>query len=154
MKSIIIGIGNTLLSDDGVGFAVLNELKERLASHSNIEFFGVQAGGLRLVEEMIGYDKAYIIDAMISGELEPGTIKVVDASAIEVAKYSYSTHDTSLLTALEMAKILNLKLPNEIKIFGVEAKDVHTFSESLTEAVAKAVPKVVEMILQEVNQGN
>ena len=55
----------------------------------------------------------------------------------------------NLQTALEMGRMLNIPLPSDIKILGIEAKDVETFGENLTEDVARAVPKVVDMVIRD-----
>ncbi|GMT49882.1 MAG: hypothetical protein IEMM0008_1421 [bacterium] len=147
MKTIIIGMGNPFLTDDGVGGNVVRMLRESLNGRREVDLVELYVGGLRLMETMIGYEKAIIVDAMLTGKNKPGVI----SSYREVGfttKNTISTHDTNLSIALEMGKLLNLSLPDEIRIWGIEANDVETFSEDLTLSVAEAVPIVVKEILQ------
>ncbi len=148
-KTIIIGLGNPIVSDDSVGIRVSRELRERLNGHDGIDIAEAYAGGIRLMDVMVGYEKAIIVDAMVTGNGRPGTIHSLSLSDLISTRNIVSTHDTNLSTALEMGKMLGLHLPHEIEIWGIEAMDVETFSEELTEDVAKAVPVVVQRIVDD-----
>jgi hydrogenase maturation protease len=148
MATIIIGIGNPVLTDDSVGLQVVRELNTLLSSHRDVTTRELCAGGLRLVEAMAGYERAIIIDAIVSEEGQPGSVCVLEPSDVKASKNTCSTHDASLNEALELGKMAGLALPEEIRIWAIEAGDVETFSESLTEQVQHAVPKVVESVMQ------
>ena len=149
MKTIIIGLGNPIVSDDSVGIKVSRELRDRLNGRDGIDIAEAYAGGIRLMDVMVGYEKAIIVDAIVTGNSMPGTIHSLSISDLVSTRNIVSTHDTNLSTALEMGKMLGLPLPSEIDIWGIEAMDVETFSEELTEDVAKAVPLVVQKIVDE-----
>jgi len=147
MRTIIIGLGNPIVSDDSVGIKVSRELRGHLNAHGGIDIAEAYAGGIRLMDAMVGYEKAIIVDAIVTGNGLPGTIHSLSISDLVSTRNIVCTHDTNLLTALEMGKMLGLPLPSEIDIWGIEAMDVETFSEELTEDVAKAVPLVVQKIV-------
>ena len=149
MKKIIIGMGNPLVSDDGVGIRVIRSLRERLNGRGDVDVVELYAGGIRLMETMVGYKKAIIVDDMLTGRDKPGTIYSFLPSELTTTRNIVSTHDTNLCTALEIGRLLELPLPDEIMIWGIEAEDVSTLGEGLTPAVAEAVPIVVEKILQD-----
>jgi hydrogenase maturation protease len=69
-----------------------------------------------------------------------------------LTKHLSSPHQINLVTALELGKMLNLAMPQEITVFAVEAKDITSFSEKCTPEVEKAIPEVVKMVLQELNE--
>ena len=149
-KTVIIGMGNALLRDDGVGIAVARELNRRLATSADIDVLELETGGIRLMEAMVGYRQAYVVDAMVTGTNAPGLVRPFALSEIITTKNTYSSHDTDFCTALEMGRLLGLTLPDAISIWGIEAADVETFGESLSPSVQSAVPRVVEEILQEI----
>ncbi|MBI4690854.1 MAG: hydrogenase maturation protease [Nitrospirae bacterium] len=149
MKTVIIGLGNPILTDDGVGIKVSRMLKDRLNRNIGIDVKEVYAGGIRLMDEMIGYEKVVVIDAMVTGEAAPGTIRQMSLSDAIMTKNIVSTHDTNLPTAIEMGRTLGLQLPAEIKLWGIEAEDTETFGEDLTDKVADAVQPLVEKILED-----
>jgi hydrogenase maturation protease len=148
-KTVVIGLGNPILSDDSVGIKVVRVLRERLNGNCHIDTKEVYAGGLRLMDELVGYEKAIIIDAMVTGSAVPGTVSSVPLSGIQETKNIVCSHDTNLSTALKMGRLLGLSLPDKVIIWGIEAEDVETFSEYLTEDVEKAVHVAVEKIMSD-----
>ena len=145
VKSIVIGLGNPILGDDGVGWKVAEGVKKQLTStkahlpereecrsrgESEIAIELLSLGGLTLMEHLIGYERAILIDA-IASEQEPGSIivsklsEVPDISAFHIA----STHDTSLQNALKLGKSMGATLPDQVTIVGIATNPVYDFSE-------------------------
>ena len=152
MKTLVIGLGNPILSDDGVGVRVAEEVQSRLPAASQTEVMEVSVGGLTLMEFMIGYDRAIIIDAIQLEHTQPGRIhrmSIDDLRDINPTQHSASPHDTTLITALQMGHEIGLKLPKEIIIFAIEAERVLDFGEELTPAVAAAIPTATTAVLNE-----
>ncbi len=81
MKTLILGLGNPLVSDDSVGLRVADELKMRLAGRADVEVSEDYWGGLRLMERMIGFDRAVVVDAIQTGA-PPGTIHLLAADGM------------------------------------------------------------------------
>ena len=151
METIIIGMGNPLLTDDSVGIKVARILGEKLRAKKDVVAREFCVGGMRLMEELIGYRRAIIIDAMVSGCHEPGAVCNLQLSELAATRNTFSTHDASLADALDLGKLLGLPLPEEVKIWAIEAGDVATYSDSLTEKVQAAVPKVVSDVILHLN---
>jgi len=147
MKTLVLGLGNPLVSDDSVGLRVAEALKPLLAERTDIEVDLDYWGGLRLMERMIGYDRAVVIDAICT-EGEPGTIRHLKPDDIPTQR-SASAHDVNLPTALQFGRQAGQHLPSDDRIFlvGIEAKDIINFSEDLTPAVAEAIPRTVKQVL-------
>ena len=148
MKTLVIGLGNPLLRDDSVGLRVAQQLRPLLAGYSDIEIVEDYRGGLRLMERMVGFDRAIIIDAICTGA-EPGTIHLLSPGDIPTQR-SASAHDVNLPTALQLGRNSGAHLPiNEaILLVGVEAADINTFDdERLTPEVEAAIPLAVEAVL-------
>lgn len=152
MRTIIIGVGNPLLSDDSVGIGVVRKLSESIGHMSDVDCQELYTGGMKLMESMLGYDRAFLVDAMVTGHHLPGTVSCVEPARESITCHASSPHDTDMLTSLIMGKELGLSLPTEIMIWGIEAADVATFSEQLTPAVAAAVPVAVAEILRQLEQ--
>jgi hydrogenase maturation protease len=148
MTTLILGLGNPLVTDDSIGLRVAAELKERLAGRPDIEVGEDYWGGLRLMERMAGYDRVIVIDAIQTGAA-PGTIHRLAVGDIPTQR-SASSHDVNLPTALALGRQAGLKLPEDqdILLVGIEAADILTFGEHCTPAVAAAVPLAVEEVLQ------
>lgn len=149
MNTLVLGLGNPILTDDAVGFAVVEEIRKRL-DRDDVTVSEASVGGLSLLELVVGYDRVIIIDAIQTGESEPGAIHPLSADDFRGSRRAASAHDASFATALELGRQLGMAIPKEIVIVGIEAADVDTFGEELTPAVAAAVPKVVELVFQQV----
>lgn len=161
MKTLVVGLGNPYLTDDGVGVRVAYEVERILASRHlpvtshHIDVTEASAGGLRLMELMIGYDRVIIADAFTKpGMCQPGRIQRMtldDLRVISPTQHSASAHDTTLVTALDAGRALGFHLPDEVIIYAIEVENVLDFSEEPTTAVAAAIPPVVKAVLQELN---
>jgi hydrogenase maturation protease len=151
MKTLIIGLGNPILRDDSVGLRVAHRLKTLLANTPDIEVEMDYWGGLRLMERMIGYDRAIIVDAICT-EAEPGTLHILTPDDIPTQR-SASAHDVNLPTALEFGRQAGAHLPpsDQITLIGIEAVDVQTFDESLSPEIEAALPLAVEAVLSLLN---
>jgi hydrogenase maturation protease len=148
MATIIIGVGNPVRTDDGVGLRVARELSQILAADASVATAELHCGGMQLMEAMAGYDRAFVIDAMRGGGA-PGTVRAFDPDELPNTRTTNSTHDGNLQAALEFGRAVGLRVPGWIRIWAVEAGDVETLSETLTPSVEHAVPGVVQEVLRE-----
>lgn len=151
MKTLVLGFGNPILSDDGVGIKVAHEVVNQL-NNPQVTVAETSAAGLSLLDSIVGYDKVIIIDAIQTEKGEAGQIYRMGTADFSLTKHFSSPHQINLATALELGKMLNLAMPREITVFAVEAEDITSFSEECTPEVEKAIPGVVKMVLQELNE--
>jgi hydrogenase maturation protease len=149
MKTLILGIGNTALTDDGVGCKVAQRLKKRLRGRSNITVKETAVSGLSLLDELTGYERLIIVDAIQTKGGKPGDIYKLSPGDFKTGRMAI-VHDLGLVSTLELGRKLEMDMPREVIIFAIEAKDMATFSEQCTPEVKKAIPKAVDMVLREV----
>ena len=152
MKTIVLGVGNQILGDDGVGIHVTNELKKRV-NNPNIIIDDAVTGGMNLLELLLGYDKAIIVDAVKTNEGETGEVKRIPLDNFSTM-HSCNPHDVSLIEAIEVAKKMGEeRIPKEIIIIGIMMKEIPCeFGEKLSNEIAAAVPKAVDMTLNEIKK--
>ncbi len=148
-KTLIIGLGNPILGDDGVGWVVADALKEKGVKE---EIIRLSLGGLSLMERISGYERVILIDAMQTGQHPIGTVSVFPITDLPnpFSGHSASAHDTSLLTALDTGHRLDIPLPTNknITIVAIEAENIYSFSEELSEKVEEAVDVAVGEVLR------
>jgi hydrogenase maturation protease len=150
MKTLILGIGNTVLSDDGVGCKVAQRLETRLRGRSDITVKETSLSGLSLLDEITGFERLIIIDAIQTRDGKPGTIYKLSPSDFKTGRMAI-IHDLGLISTLELGRKLEMDMPREVVIFAMEAKEMAAFSEKLSPEVEKAVPKAVKRVLKEVS---
>jgi hydrogenase maturation protease len=149
MKTIVIGLGNPILGDDGVGWKVAEAVKQQLASDSPVDVEFLSLGGISLMEQLIDYERAILVDAVTSDQ-ETGSVivsnlnEMPDHSAFHIA----SAHDTSLHNALKLGKSMGVSLPKEVSVVGIVTDHIYDFTESLSPAVARAVSKATKIVIK------
>jgi hydrogenase maturation protease len=134
MKTIVIGVGNPICSDDGVGIVVAKRLAERMCAE-----FAESVGGFEILNEILGYDRAIIVDSIRAGEV--GEVYKIE---MEPSEPSLS-HSVGIFEVVETANRAGLHLP-EIEIYGVGVKD-GSFGEVLSipeEKIEEAVTKIAD----------
>lgn len=148
MRTLILGLGNPILKDDGVGLHVIDALPSRLADEEDIVVDKDFWGGLRLMERMIGFDRAIIVDAIRTEKGPPGTLFQMSSDDIPTQR-SASVHDVNLPTALQLGRQAGAHLPSDdnIVLIGIEAQDVLTFDEGMSPAVERSVPEAVNLVM-------
>jgi len=151
METIIIGIGNPVLSDDSVGLKIADRLEERLRGRCGVAVTRLCCGGMRLMETMAGYERAIVIDAMSGGGGAPGTIYRLAPESLAQTRNTCSTHDGALPVALELGKAAGLRLPSSVRIWAVEAENLSDYGEDLSPDVERASAVVVEAVLRELD---
>jgi hydrogenase maturation protease len=158
MKTIVIGLGNPILGDDGVGWKVAEEVQRRFSttpiSHP-VTVECLSLGGLSLMEHMVGADRVIIIDAISLEGAPEGQVSVFSLEELPNLSEGHMTsvHDTSLPTALEVGRSMGAHIPDEVIVVGIQAYNLFEFSEELTPSVAKAVPAAVEAVIKLLENG-
>ncbi|WP_407701924.1 HyaD/HybD family hydrogenase maturation endopeptidase [Tepidibacillus decaturensis] len=147
-KIIIIGIGNTLYSDEGVGVHILPYLREALPESPYLEIIEGTTDGIKLLEPVEEADYLIIIDAINAGKLAGELITIEDE---EIPKYygiKMSIHQVGFQEVLSAAK-LRERLPEKMIMFGIQPYSLQLGLE-LSETVQKQLPKLVEKVVQQV----
>jgi hydrogenase maturation protease len=151
--TLIIGLGNPILGDDGIGWVIAEELEKKIEEspelfNGEFEFKFLSLGGLSLMENLVGFSKVFLFDSIHSGSYPKGTIFSLPLSGLPNLSSGHSTavHDTSLANALEVGRMIDLILPNEIWVIGIETDEIYTFSEDISVELTEAIPKVMKII--------
>ncbi|MBN1506871.1 MAG: hydrogenase maturation protease [Sedimentisphaerales bacterium] len=146
---MILGIGNILLCDEGVGVRVVQAMRE-MALPPGVEVADGGTAGADLLDIISDRRKVIIIDAMDAGA-EPGTIRHLRVEELAGGTGTrISLHEIGLMETLAMARHLN-SAPIEVSILGVQPKEVRP-GDKLTEELTAVVPRVVRMILDELGE--
>ena len=163
MKTLVIGLGNPILGDDGVGWVVAEQVRSALSNPQSeipnpqsVEVDCASLGGLSLMERLTDAERVILVDAIFTGKQPVGTVSrfMLEELPDLSAGHSASAHDTSLRNALQVGRDMHVPLPeNEnVLIVTVEAEAVYDFSQELSPAVASAVPLALQQVLELINK--
>ena len=148
-KTLILGLGNVLLQDEGLGVHALREL-EKLDWPNNIELLDGGTGGFVLLSLFNEYEQFIIIDATLSND-PPGTIKLIKPKFAKDFPRSLSTHDLGLKDLIESAQLLG-KMP-DIFLIIVNINPKQEMSIELTDNTKDTIPEIIKMV-QKVSKTN
>ena len=143
MRTLVLGLGNELAGDDAVGLLVARRLREEL--DGSVDVVESSASGLALIEVLAGYDRAVVVDAIVTGRVPSGTI--TEMGLDEVCRViAPSTHQAGLPELAAVASRLGLRFPSQTVVFAVEVVDPYTIGAGLSEPVAGAVDELVRRV--------
>jgi hydrogenase maturation protease len=157
MDTRIIGLGNTILTDDGVGIYTVREVARRSVSagfSTRVDTVESEVGGFGLMELMAGWKRVILVDAIQFAGLIPGTVIRINPDDLHTSLRLRSVHDVDLPTVLELGHRLGLVMPDSLTIFGIQVEDLHTISECLTQTAEMGMRKAVSLILEELAIGD
>jgi hydrogenase maturation protease len=154
MKTLVLGLGNPILADDGVGIYIVRAAAARCPQLDGVTFAEASMGGLRLLDLLAGYERVILVDAIQTRNGQPGKFYWLGPGDLHASLHSGCTHDLSLPGALSLGRRLGMQVPSDqdLTILAVEVQDVLTLGGTCTPAVVRAIPHAVEAMLAEVQK--
>lgn len=155
-KVKVLGCGNVLVGDDGIGIRIIEKLQE-MKLPENVELIDAGVGGLAILTWIEDADKVIIIDAVQTGNEPAGTVyRFTDKEMPPSNMFMLSLHDLNLVDTInigrEMEKRGEQKMPKEFVIIGVEVKRILEFTRDLSPEVEAAIPELIELVLDEIKK--
>jgi len=146
MRKLVLGIGNILLKDEGIGCHVVHALQQMSLADAEIIDGGTRPDILFLIE---GVDKLIVVDAVRGGGMPGQIYKFGLRNVARECKPSWSLHDMSVLDALLLTRPWR---NGDITVIGIEPKEIDWGLE-LSAEVREKIPQIIEIILAELNKG-
>ena len=144
--TLIIGIGNILLRDEGVGVRAI-EAMQKMDLPDEVELLDGGTSGVDLVDEIADREKVIVIDA-VDTDSAPGTVfRFGVEELLEKTAESISLHEFGLAETLMAARTLGCA-PKEVVIFGIQPMEVSTGLD-LSDEISGVLPKVIDLVLEE-----
>ena len=143
-NTLVLGVGNPILTDDGVGIKIARKIKE---GSPELEVIETTEVGINLLDTAVGYDKLIVIDSIKTGQGKPGQVYKLELADLKPAKDFPSSHGISIATALELGQRLGYKMPKYIRLYAVEIEDNTTFGENCTDEVEERIPFITKQII-------
>lgn len=145
---LILGVGNLLRKDEGVGVQVVQRL-QKLRLPRGVQVVDGGTAGVGLLDLLEGYERVVIIDAADMG-LEPGSVVKFrpEATMFKTPDFRLSLHSIDVNSVLELARLLSKSLP-EIAIIGVQPKDTGWGTDLSIEVLAE-MHHIVDLVLEEI----
>jgi hydrogenase maturation protease len=149
-KTLVLGIGNEIRGDDGVGIHVARRVAELLPAEfaATVDVDEASTGGFDLVDYLRGYERTVVADAIKTEGGEPGTVYKFAADALKPTAHLGHSHGVNLASALAVLSALELGAPREVTVVAVEAEWLYEFKEELSPRVAAAVEEAAAAVIE------
>lgn len=145
-KILILGLGNEILTDDGIGAKLVKHFKE-FDNDQNITYQTTWLGGLDILEFFDNdYDAAIFIDAAKTGKVETGTVEKYDLENFKETLHLSNFHDTSFLNTIKLADKLGYKVPKSINIISIEVEEDELFGNKFSKQIEARYQNIVETV--------
>jgi len=145
-NTLILGVGNPILTDDGVGIKIAQKIKE---GNPRLEVVETSEAGIALLDLIAGYDKLIIIDSIKTEREKPGQVYKLKLEDLKPTMDFSSSHGIGIATAFELGQRLGYRMPKFVSIYAVEIKDNSTFAEQCTKEVEEKIPFIAKQIIEE-----
>jgi hydrogenase maturation protease len=134
-RTLILGMGNPILSDDGIGLILTERLEGKIPGADTAS---MTLAGLELMDILVGYDRVFLIDAAIGTGGEPGELcELKDGNR---ALHLFTSHGVNFFDIIKMGREAGLKMPEPAAVFGIEIGNATDFSTDLSPAMHSALP--------------
>ena len=146
MKALILGMGNPILSDDGVGLLVARALEGKVPG---VNVVTTELVGLSLLDILNGYDKLFLIDAAANKGTSIGELhKLNDGTG---SLHLFSSHGVNFPELVQLGKEFGYKMPEVAAIYGIEIGEEALFGEDLSPELARKTDSIIEAISEDIN---
>lgn len=154
--TIVIGLGNPLMGDEGIGITLIEKLEElarqgKIPGADKIRFHDGGTGGMNLLHVLAGRKKAILIDCALMGT-QPGTIRRFTPDQVQTVKKlaHLSLHEVDILKVIQLARQLG-ECPDQIIFFGIEPQEI-TQRMDLSDILKSGLNRCLQTILSEINE--
>lgn len=151
---VIVGLGNEIASDDGVGIHAATALAAELRDRSDVEVVALPWAGFALLDVLRGRRCAVLIDALSTGIHRPGAVVRLDEDDFAGSVRLNSFHDISYPTVMALGRTMGWEMPDDVAIWGIEMAVSDEFGEELSPVVSDAVATVVREVLAFLDSAN
>jgi hydrogenase maturation protease len=155
MKTLLLGMGNSILCDDAVGVRLAQDFKTKLMHIPDLDVMEeCSVGGINLLEVFSGYQRVVVLDSFQTSDGIPGDWYHFTAPEFCAAVHLTNIHDTNFATAMQLGYSIGMALPqlSEIHVFGVEIKENLIFSAEMTPELEESYPRYAPAIFNEVRR--
>lgn len=148
---LILGMGNEILTDDGIGIKLLNDLEEKFPV-AEADYETLSIGGLEIVEFLSGYKTVIILDAIKTLDGIPGNVYRFVPDDFKSTLHIDNLHDISFLNALKVGKKLGYNMPSQIEIIAVEIIEDMVFGSEFTPQIQEKYPEIFSEVSEIVKE--
>lgn len=148
---LVLGLGNDLLGDDGIGPRLIRELRRRPAFPFPCLLRETCGAGLALLDELAGFTQAILLDAILTRRAAPGHVHEIPAEGLPRLTIG-SPHFLGVGETLALGRALGLPMPHSVTVLAIEVEDPYTIAERLGTRLEVQVPSLVRRVIETIHR--
>ena len=145
---LILGLGNTILSDDGVGVYVVRRVRELLAPDEAIDVQEAEVAGLILLDLLAHRRACVVVDAVLLPDAAPGSVHLFELGDFASTTHLCGAHQLDLPNAVALGRSLGQRMPDRIEVIAIQVADVQTLGERCTPTVEASIEAAAALAVQ------
>jgi len=149
VKTLVLGLGNPIMGDDGVGLRIVQEVRRRLSDCTSVDVEECYAAGPTLLDFIVGYDVLVFVDSLVC-DAPRGTVLQPRREQLPDQPATIDAHGMGLLGVLNLGESMALHVPGKLSIVAIAVDADPEFGETLSPEVEASIPAAVERVLEEV----
>jgi hydrogenase maturation protease len=146
-RILILGLGNPILSDDGIGLLLTKNLEGKFPG---VECASITLAGMELLDILAGYDHVFLIDAATGTGGKPGELKEISDG--KGALHLFTSHGANFFDLLKLGRDMGLKMPEPAAVLGIEIGNATDFGTALSPALQSALPYLETAIIDRIQE--
>ena len=150
MRILVLGLGNSIMGDDGVGLRVAQEVRRRVGDDPDVEVQECSSAGVDLLDVVMGYEALIVVDAIRNG-LPSGTVTHVSLDDLPNQPPTIDLHGMGLQGVLDLGARLGLEMPHKVSIVAISVQGDFYTSELLSSNVERSIAESVQRVMEELN---
>lgn len=140
-RPLVLGLGNDLLGDDGIGLWIVDALRER-PSLGGFDFQTADGAGLGLLDLLDGYEHAFVVDCIVDDDRRSGRVRRLSAEDFEARSVGLSSHYAGLPQVLALGRQLGLGMP-EVEVVAIGVADPYRIGTDFSPELRRRLPAIV-----------
>ena len=148
-KTLVLGLGNTILGDDGVGISVVREIRKSWRDRPSVELVEASLGGLVLLDLIDGFHRVIVVDAIMTDDEKPtGFVYQLNLEDLGNIVQPYASHALDLKSTIVLGNGLGYTMPAAVEIYAIKIEENTIFREGLTPPIEKVVSGLAGTIIE------
>ncbi len=148
-QNIVLGLGNTMHGDDGIGIWIVEKLQHRLQALADV--WVTEEMGLRLLDFLSGYRTAVIVDSVKTEQGVEGELHFLNLSDFAALPYC-GCHQVGLPEMALLAETMGIPFPETVHILGIEIEDPYRVGNTLSPSLKKKVPLLMQQVEKKIER--
>jgi hydrogenase maturation protease len=150
-RQLVLGLGNDILGDDGVGLWLVDSLRDRPAL-AGFDFETSEGAGLGLLDLLDGYERAVVVDCVAEEDGRPGRVQRLSAEDFETRSVDLSSHYAGLPQVLALGRRLGLTMP-DVQVLAVSVEDPYRIGTDFSPALQSRLPAIADELERSLLEG-